>query len=178
MRLWTTSRLGLGIWGTETGRGDRSRRDQMKFRDNLIEAYNSTNPNPRSETLWCPLLHEWIPTMHMHAAHVFDWAHGLEAMDEIFGWEREKVEELSDILNGLMLSEYAEKRVEQGDIVIVPNVGDAASTEEIDAWSVSEPKAYEFRVHQQCRERDGSILPWQFENHMERDGWGESAGPE
>ena len=67
-------------------------------------------------------------------------------MDEIFGREVENMEELNEIPNGLMLSTYAEKRLEDGDIVLVPDVTDAASQEEIDAWSKSEPKEYKSRV--------------------------------
>lgn len=45
------------------------------------------------------------------------------------------MEELNEIPNGLMSSTYAEKRLEDGDMVLVPDVTDAASQEEIDAWS-------------------------------------------
>ena len=46
----------------------------------------------------------------------------------------------------MRLSEYAEKRLEDGDIVLVPDVKESASQEEIDAWSGSEPKEYKIRV--------------------------------
>ena len=82
----------------------------------------------------------------MHAAHIFPWAEGQVAMDEIIGREAENMEELNEIPNGLMLSTYAEKRLEDRDIVLVPDVTDAASQEEIDAWSKSEPKEYKIRV--------------------------------
>lgn len=82
----------------------------------------------------------------MHAAHIFPWAEGQVAMDEIIGREVENMEELNEIPNGLMLSTYAEKRLEDGDIVLVPDVTDAASQEEIDAWSISEPKESTIRV--------------------------------
>ena len=68
------------------------------------------------------------------------------AIDEFYGREVEKVEELNEIQNGLMLSIYAEKRLEDGDVVLVPDVKDAASQDEIDAWSRSEPKEYKIRV--------------------------------
>ena len=56
------------------------------------------------------------------------------------------MEELNEISNRLMLSTYIEERLEDGDIVLVPDVRDAASQDEIDAWSRSEPKEYKIRV--------------------------------
>ena len=147
MQLWTTSTKGLGILGNETGRGKRSRHIQLQFREKLIAACNSRHPNPKSHELWCPILGHFFPGDEvMHAAHIFPWAEGQVAMDEVFGREVENVEELNEIQNGLMLSEYAEKRLEDGDLVLVPDVKDAASQEEIDAWSESEPKEYKIRV--------------------------------
>lgn len=147
MTLWTTSTKGLGITGTEIGRGDRSRSIQKHFRDSLIEACGSRHPDPRSDELWCPVLGHFFPDdQTMHAAHVFPWADGQSAMDEIFGREVKNVEELNGIQNGLMLSRCAEKRLEDGDIVIVPDVAENASAEEIDRWSNSDPKEYKVRV--------------------------------
>ena len=147
MALWTTSTKGLGITGTETGRGNRSRSIQKDFRNNLIEACKSRHPSSWSEELWCPVLGHFFPDDEtMHAAHIFPWADGQSAMDEIFGREAKDVEELSGIQNGLMLSRYAEKRLEDGDIVLVPDVAENASADEIDKWSSSEPKEYKIRV--------------------------------
>ena len=147
MQLWTTSTKGLGILGSETGRGKRSRHIQGKFREKLIVACKSKHPDPIIPELWCPVLGHFFPGEEtMHAAHIFPWADGQVAMDEFFGREVENVEELNEIQNGLMLSTYAEKRLEDGDIVLVPDVKDAASQEEIDAWSNSEPKEYKIRV--------------------------------
>ena len=147
MQLWTTSTKGLGILGTETGRGKRSRHIQKEFREKLIAACKSKHPDPRIPELWCPILGHFFPgEQTMHAAHIFPWADGQVAMDEFFGREVENAEELIEIQNGLMLSTYAEKRLDDGDIVLVPNVKDAASQEEIDAWSRSQPKEYKIRV--------------------------------
>ena len=147
MQLWTTSTKGLGITGSETGRGKRSRSVQEKFRENLIEACKSKHPDPKSDELWCPVLGHFFPgTNVMHAAHIFPWAEGQVAMDEIFGREVNNVEELNGVQNGLMLSTWAEKRMEDGDIVLVPDVADAASQEEVERWSNSEPKEYKIRI--------------------------------
>ena len=52
----------------------------------------------------------------------------------------EGVEELNRMQNGLMLSRYAEKRLEDGNVVLVPDVEDEASVEESDEWSTLERK--------------------------------------
>ena len=146
MQLWTTSTKGLRILVTETGRGKRSRHIQAQFREKLIEACKSSHPDPTIDNLWCPIIGHFFPEESMHAAHIFPWAEGQVAMDEFFGRELKNVEELNEIQNGLMLSSFAEKRLEDGDIVLVPDIKDAASQEEIDAWSESEPKEYKIRV--------------------------------
>ena len=146
MQLWTTSTKGLGILGIETGRGKRARHTQAQFWKKLIQACNSKSPTPRSHDLWCSILGHFFPIESMHAEHIFPWAEGQVAMDEIFGREVENMEEPNEIPSGLMLSTYAEKRLEDGDIVLVPDVTDAASQEEIDAWCKSEPKEYKIRV--------------------------------
>ena len=147
MQLWTTSTKGLGILGSETGREKRSRHIQVQFREKLIAACKSKHPDPTIPELWCPILGHFLPGEEArHAAHIFPYAESQVAMDEVFGREFENVEELNEIQNGLMLSTYAEKRLEDGDIVLVPDVKDTASQEEIDAWSESEPKEYKIRV--------------------------------
>ena len=52
------------------------------------------------------------------------WVKGQITMDENLGRE---VEELNGIQYENMLSTYAEKRLEDGDIGLVPDVSDAAS---------------------------------------------------
>ena len=146
MQLWTTSTKGLEILSSETGRGRRSQHIQVQFREKLITACNSRHPNPKSDELWCPILGFFFPGNEvMRAAHIFPWTEGQVEMDDCSAgsWN---TEELNEIRNGLMLSGYAEKRLEDVDIVLVPDVKDAASQEEIDAWSEPEPKEYNIRV--------------------------------
>lgn len=57
-----------------------------------------------------------------------------------------EVEELNGIQNESMLSTYTEKRLEDGEIGLVPDVSDAASPKESDAWSKPERKEYKIRV--------------------------------
>lgn len=147
MQLWTTSTEGLGITGSEICRENRSRSIQKEFRNNLIEACKSKYPRADADDLWCPILGYFFPDDEaMYAAHVFPWADGQCAMDEIFGREVKDIEELNGIENGLMLSKYAEERIENGDIALVPDVADELSREEITDWSNSNPKEYKIKV--------------------------------
>ena len=123
------------------------RRAQEQSRDNLIAVCNSKPADPRFVALWCPILGVFIPENNMHAVRIFPWTGDHMAMDEIFGRENDiEEEELNGIQNRLMLSEYAKTRLDDGDIVLVPDVSDAASQEEKDAWSRSDPKEYKIRV--------------------------------
>lgn len=147
MQLWTTSTKGLGILGNETGRGKRDVKVQAQFRKNLILACKSKHPDLKSKELWCPILGNFFPGEEvLRAAHIFPWTNGQTAMDEIFGREFKNVEELNGVQNGLMLSSYAEKRLDDGDFVLVPDIPDSATSEEIDAWSASSPKDYKIRI--------------------------------
>ena len=146
MQLWTTSTKGLGILGSETGRGKRDRHIQAQFQEKLIAACNSRHPSPLHNELWCPILGHFFPSRNMRAAHIFPWAEGQPAMDEIFGREAATAGELNEVEDGLMLYEYAEERLEYGDLVLVPDIRDAASDQEIDAWHESEPKDYKIRI--------------------------------
>ena len=165
---------GLGCIDSETDRGNRPRnvvctserfptdialarckdllealtfhRAQEQSRDNLIAVCNSKHPDPRAVALWCPILSHFIPENIMHAVQIFPWTGGHMAVDEIFGGGPDIEEELNGIQNRLMLSEYAKTRLDDGDIVLVPDVSDAASQEETDAWSRSDPKEYKIRV--------------------------------
>ena len=174
MQSWEKGIEGLGCISSEAERGNRPRnvvctsesfptdialerckdllealtfrRAQEQSRDNLIAVCNSKHPDPRSVALWCPVLGDFFPEESMHAVQIFPRTGGHMAMDEIFGRENDIEEELNGIQNRLMLSEYAKTRLDDGDIVLVPDVSDAASQEEMDAWSRSDPKEYKIRV--------------------------------
>ena len=146
MQLWTTSTKGLGLLGIDTREGKPSLDMQEQFREKLIEACKSQHPDPIVPHLWCPIIGHFFPEESMHAAHIFPWSQTQISMSEIFGQELKNASELNEIQNGLMLSSFAEKRLEDGDIILVPDIADTANQDEIDAWSESEPKAYKIRV--------------------------------
>ena len=61
MQLWTTGTKGLGIRGTETGRGKRARHTQEQIRKKLIKACNSKSPTPKSHDLLVPRSRPFLP---------------------------------------------------------------------------------------------------------------------
>ena len=146
MQLWTTSTKGLEILGIETGEGKQTPDTQEQFREKLIEACKSSHPDPVIPHLWCPIIGHFFPEESMHDAHIFPWVKAQIPTSEIFGQEIKNVESLDEIQNGLMLSTYASKRLEDGDIILVPDIADTANQEEMNAWSASEPKEYKIRV--------------------------------
>ncbi|KAL8661211.1 MAG: hypothetical protein Q9202_005813 [Teloschistes flavicans] len=136
---------GCGV-GKEVGQGQRDSEKQSEFRDNLIKACDSKNKDERADELWCPIIGLDVIPQNCHAAHIFPYASGGQlAMDEIFGRPDGK-DELMSIENGLIMSCEAEKRLANGWMVLIPDLPETASTEQLDAWAVSEPKAYKIRV--------------------------------
>ena len=146
MQLWTTSTKGLGMLGIKTREGNATPDIQEQFREKLIAACKSSHPDPMIPHLWCPIIGHFFPEEVMHAAHIFPWSQPQIPMSEIFGQEVANMESLNEISNGLMLSTYASKRLEDGDIILVPDIPDTANQLEIDTWSASEPKEYKIRV--------------------------------
>lgn len=174
MQSWKKGIEGLGSIGIEAERGDRPRnvvctserystekalerckdllealtfrRAQEQSRDNLIAVCNSKYPDPRSVALWCPILGHFIDGKSVHAVQIFPWTGDHMAISEVFGRENDIEEELNGMQNRIILSKYAKTRLDDGDIVLVPDVSDAASQEEMDAWSRSDPKEYKIRV--------------------------------
>ena len=141
LELFTTSKIGLGI--NSSGQGKREASLQSKFREAVIDDYDSKHPDwPRNETLWDPVLGVYIPATDTQAAHLFAYSHGQATMDAIFG----PTDELFSPLNGLLLSNAVEKVFDQGFLAIVPLLSKCPSQEEIVAWNKLEVKEYMIRI--------------------------------
>lgn len=125
--------------------GKRSSRDQEKFKADLIEASNASDPNPKSAALWCPILGAFVDREVMKAAHIFPYSHGQDLMTDIFGAEENEKNELFSANNGILIHSGAEERFDKGYFVIVPSTNDD-SAEEIEAWHKSTAKRYKIRV--------------------------------
>lgn len=142
IELFTTSKIGLGIIGT--GRGRRDSSAQSSFRAGCIDAYNSRNPDPRREFLWCPIIKTWVHQDFTTAAHLFAHMHGQDVMNSVFGAMKEP--ELFSPLNGMLISHYVEKKFDSGFMTIVPRLSDDPTLAEMSLWQNSEPKEYKIRM--------------------------------
>ncbi len=149
IRLFTTSKLGLGILGAVilgAGAEKRKPRRQSKFAMELIEAYNSRDlDDPEDkEFLWCPILGTWVHETCTSTAQFFGHINGQESMTAIFGPTNEP--ELWSPCNGMLISSVVQSKFESGLFVIVPDLHKAASRTEIALWNNSEPKEYKLKI--------------------------------
>ena len=172
MQLYTSSQRGLGISPNIATMGQRDNSVQENFRNNLIQAWGSAHENETKAQLWCPVMGGYVQRECARAAHIFPYANGQEAMTSIFGEIDESKPEINEIRNGLILSMWAEKRISDGDIVIIPLVSDNTSKEEISKWAASDLKEYMIRIVK-MRSTDRTL--WlQCDNAQRR--WGELDG--
>ncbi|RAK95443.1 HNH endonuclease signature motif containing protein [Aspergillus ibericus CBS 121593] len=141
MKLFTTSKMGLGI--KNTGAGERDGRSQTQFRTDMIEVYGSRNPE-RDEYLWCPIMGKYFHKRLMTAAHLFAYMHGQDTMGAIFGVT--KTPELFSPRNGLMMASFIEDVFDCGKIVIVPDLPDRPKLAELLAWLGQETREYKVRI--------------------------------
>ena len=140
MKLFTTSKLGLGI--TFTGAGKRKGKAQSEFRKSLIDSYGCQHPE--QDWLWCPILKTWKEAKATQAAHLFAYMHGQEVMDAIFGPTASS--ELFSPRNGMIVSGAVEDVLDMGFMVIVPRLPDNPSAAEVSSWNLSTPKEYKIRI--------------------------------
>ena len=141
IELFTTSPLGLGR--IKAGRGKRSGKDQTRFRKALEKASDSKHPTDPG-LQWCPITEMWANKDTLTAAHLFAHRHGQAAMDNIFGEQDEP--ELFSPRNGILMLTIAEKRMDKGLFVIVPNVPDDHSQDDVSNWHQTAVKEYKIRV--------------------------------
>ncbi|KAE8164545.1 hypothetical protein BDV40DRAFT_298344 [Aspergillus tamarii] len=140
MKLFTTSKMGLGI--ADTGAGKRDRSAQSKFRADMIERYGAQHPE--ESFIWCPIFGQWLSAEGVTAAHLFAWMHGQDTMDAIFGKTSEP--ELFSARNGLLISYVIEKYFDDGKLVIVPDLPERPQVAELLAWLKGEAREYKIRI--------------------------------
>ncbi|KAL9594473.1 MAG: hypothetical protein Q9219_007022 [cf. Caloplaca sp. 3 TL-2023] len=129
--------------GSLVGQGQRDDDEQSAFHEGLVKACKSEHPDERSAELWCPILGSYNAAYV--AAHIYPYGGGQLGMDQLFG-RPEGEPELFSIKNGLIMSVEAEKRISNGWIVLVPDLMETASAQELYDWTISEPKEYKIRV--------------------------------
>ncbi|CAF9905847.1 MAG: hypothetical protein HETSPECPRED_005965 [Heterodermia speciosa] len=158
IQLYTSSARGLGISPTIAAMGQRDTSVQDNFRKALIKACRSeSDVKGLKNHLWCPVIGGYVPKENARAAHIFPYASGQEAMTSIFGDGGD--DKMFDTRNGLILSMWAEKKISDGEIVIVPLVSDNASKEETAKWAASDPKEYKVRIVKMSPDDRDQMLP-------------------
>ncbi|KAJ5534969.1 hypothetical protein N7527_001223 [Penicillium freii] len=140
MKLFTTSKLGLGI--LHTGAGRRNPDEQTLFRTSMIREYGAQRPG--YDHLWCPVLGDWRDNRSVVAAHLFGYMHGQATMDAIFG--KRKHPELFSPRNGILLSVFIEDYLDSGKLVIVPDLEDRPKLTDLISWLKSPIRNLKMRV--------------------------------
>ena len=136
----------LGMGGI-SGQGPRDTSAQSNFRTKLENACKSKHPDDRHDNLhWCPITGSWVEEESIRAAHIFPYGAGQTAMDQLFGRDDNDREELFEPENGIMMSVGAEKRIENGWMVLVPDVPADPTTAQLDIWSKAKVKEYKLRI--------------------------------
>lgn len=167
IELFTTTKIGLGI--THTGRGRRDPSTQSQFRAACIDAYNSRDPDPDKEFLWCPVIKTWAYQDYSTAAHLFAHMHGQDVMDSLFG--PMEAPELFSPRNGMIVSRLVEKKFDRGFMVIVPRLPDHPTLAQMALWNNSEPKEYKIRILDlEDSEANKVILPYKAQTWKDLDG--------
>ena len=133
--------------GIMNSRRQRDNFLQSAFRADLILKMDSHNPKSfhRSE-LWCPVTNMYWPPESGTAGHLFPWKCSEATMDAIFGRPDSGHSELFKAEKGILWSFGAQRRFEGGHFVIVPDVPNQPTRQQVDAWEASDPKEYKIRV--------------------------------
>ncbi|KAJ5918166.1 hypothetical protein N7454_010541 [Penicillium verhagenii] len=141
VKLFTTSKMGLGI--TSTGTGSRPTDKQSAFRADMISKYNAQREG-EDNLLWCPILGQWHDSESIVAAHLFAYMHGQVTMNAIFG--KTKSPELFSPRNGLLISSTIERYMDAGKIVIVPDLPERPKVPELLKWLTSRSRSLKVRL--------------------------------
>ncbi|KAI8946363.1 hypothetical protein F4801DRAFT_596761 [Xylaria longipes] len=145
MSMFTCSRIGLNV--SKAGVGARERSDQRAFKKNILKDYN-LEPDHRDKSkrglVWSVAHGDWVLNTQLTAAHIFPVSWGQKMMTEMFGDECK--DELFSSHNGLLLPDMIEKAMDEWAIVIVLDLPNDPSTNEIEPWIASVPREYKFRV--------------------------------
>ena len=142
IQLFVGAETGLGI---KNSRGQRDNSLQSAFTLELILKTGSKHPTSDNQ-LWCPIHRNYLPRPIVIAGHLFPWKCGEDTMQSIFGHSDSGHSELFKAENGILWSCEAEERFEAGHFVVVPDVPDQPTEQQLDTWEASDPKEYKIRV--------------------------------
>ena len=143
MDLFIGAETGLGI---KNSRGQRDNSLQSNFVAELMTKLDSRHPDPRSDEVWCPVTGKYWDKGSTTAGHIFPSKCGETTMEAIFGRPEDGRSELFRAVNGILWSTRAEERFEGGHFVIVPDIVDQPTQQDINTWEASDPREYKIRV--------------------------------
>ncbi|KAI1445269.1 hypothetical protein F5Y02DRAFT_427011 [Annulohypoxylon stygium] len=137
-------RLGIGNTGTRK----RSKSEQSKFKCNLIEHYDAATKHPKKPKIVL-FVHDTatgmdLPKSQLTASHLVPHSLGPDMLVAIFGTNVQG--ELDTPHNGLLLSKDVETAMDDGAIVIVPDIADDPTTTQIEEWESAGVKQYKWRI--------------------------------
>ncbi|CAG8055140.1 unnamed protein product [Penicillium salamii] len=132
--------MGLTISGT--GAGKRNTRDQSSFRTRLIDSYDAESRE--LDSIWCPVLGQWIDKEMVKASHIFPWKHGQATMDAIFGEIRPS--EMFSERNGLLMHTRLEEAFDKGVFVIIPDLPNEPSIFQMIQWRLGKDREYRIKI--------------------------------
>ena len=141
LQLFIGAETGLGI---RNSRGCRDAKEQSDFRQDLRDKMGSDHKERRRKKFWCPVTRAYW--YNVTAGHFFPWKSGEATMEAIFGRSESGKSELFKAENGILWSDLAEERFEGGHFVIVPDIVDQPTQQQVDTWEASDPKEYKIRV--------------------------------
>ena len=143
MDLFIRAETGMGI---KNSRGQRDNSLQSNFVAELMTKLDSRHPGARSDEVWCPATGRYWPKESTTAGHIFPSKCGETTMETIFGRPEGGRSELLRAENGILWSTPAEERFEGGHFVIVPDIVDQPTQQDVDTWEASDPREYKTRV--------------------------------
>ena len=143
MDLFIGAETGLGI---KNSRGKRDNSLQSNFVAELKTKMDSQHPDPRSEYIWCPVTGKYWHKDITTAGHLFPSKCGEAIMQAIFGRPEDGRSELFQAVNGILWSTPVEERFEKGHFVIVPDIVDQPTQQDVNTWEASDPREYKIRV--------------------------------
>ena len=143
----TQYRLSTRSVSIKTIRKERKISRQSNFKADLEKKMGSKITYPDDiELLWCPATGSYWDREMVTASHLFPRICGKDTMKAIFGGTDSGESEMFSAENGILWSEDAKRLFENGFFVIVPDIVDQPTKQQVETWEASDPKEYKIRV--------------------------------
>ena len=108
MKLFTTSKMGLGINTNPSGQCPRKKQGDLAVALKTLSNAQCPDKILGPEALWCPITgFSWLPGA-MHAAHIYPSAVGAQVMHILFQTDEDQI---FSPLNAFVMCENAERRI-------------------------------------------------------------------